>query len=281
MNDLAFLEETLVLAGNELATRFGQDNNARQKADTSIVTDADLAAEKIVLDRIRKYYPKDAIIAEESGYIGVERKEGQHVWIIDPLDGTSNFANNYPFFCVSIGKCRFRGDGSIEVIAGGIRDPLRNHNYLATLGGGATVDGRPMRVKPDRELSQSLLVTGFYYSRGKDLSNEIDRFHRVAQICSAIRRDGSAALDLAMTAAGVFDAFWERGLAPWDVAAGSLLVQEAGGQVINYKKVDTEKSKAISTPFAAPASKLFYNLDGDGIIAGSKAAVSEISSIIR
>lgn len=269
-----FIGDTLDLAGAELLRRFGSVKDVQTKKDTSIVTDADLASEKIILERIGKFFPDHAIISEESGQTRVNRSAGQKVWIVDPLDGTTNFANSYPFFSVSIGCGEFLADGRIRMLAGGIIDPIHKNKYLATRGGGATCNGSPIRVVQDRSFERCFLVTGFYYTVGKDLDREIERYRRVAQHCQSIRRDGSAALDLALVAAGVYDGFWERGLALWDVAAGSLLVHEAGGVVTNYPALPTQAEVAsLGTTLAG----LSYNLEGEGIIAGTPTVVSQIS----
>lgn len=274
MTDLTnFIEETLELSGAELTKRFGSPNNVRQKKDTSLVTDADLASEKIVLERIARYFPDDAIISEESGQLKVNRAPREKVWIVDPLDGTTNFANGYPFFSVSIGYGEFQKNGQIKMLAGGIGDPVRSKKYLAKLGSGAECNGRKLRVQNPRPMAQCFLVTGFYYTVGKDLDREVERFRRVAQTCQSIRRDGSAALDLALVAEGVFDAFWERGLAIWDVAAGSLIVAEAGGQVSNYP--------ADPSSLVPSKETLSYSIEADGIIAGSSAVVSQLSGLLQ
>ncbi len=279
MTDLReFLSETLDLAGRELLGRFGGSNNVRMKKDTSLVTDADLASEKIVLDRIAKYFPQDAVISEESGHQKVSRTPGQKVWIVDPLDGTTNFANGYPFFSISIGYGQFQADGHLKMLAGGIGDPSHKNEYLAFQGAGAFCNGKRMHVRSERAFARCFLVTGFYYTIGDDLDREIERFRKVAQVCQSIRRDGSAALDLALVAAGVYDGFWERGLAIWDVAAGSLLVQEAGGHVLNYPSRDS--SAATSASLATGSGALSYNLEGDGIIAGTRTVASEVNDLL-
>jgi myo-inositol-1(or 4)-monophosphatase len=267
-----FIDETLRLCGVELASRFGRNNNPREKQDFSIVTDADLASEKVILDRIAKYFPNDAIISEEAGFLKVNRTPGHYVWIVDPLDGTTNFANGFPFFCISIARAKFLPDGTMQSVQGGIRDPLHDKTFIATFGGGATCNGQSIQVKASRPLDKTFLVTGFYYTKGFALDKEIQRFQNVAQSCQSIRRTGSSALDLAYVAAGIYDAFWERGLAVWDVAAGSLLVQEAGGSVRNYPQ---EKSASL----VSSSSKLSYNIEGDGVVAGSTSVVSDIVSL--
>jgi myo-inositol-1(or 4)-monophosphatase len=144
-------------------------------------------------------------------------------------------------------------------------DASRDRLFYAALGEGAYVDQKPISVAAARPLSRCFLVTGFYYMKGEDLEREIARFARVAQSCQSIRRDGAAALDLALAAEGIFDAFWEVGLQPWDVAAGALLVQEAGGHVRNYDDAGGGRS---------------YNIERPGIIAGSAAAVSQIGELL-
>ena len=277
---LGFIGETLDMSGSELLGRFGSANNVRMKKDRSLVTDADLASEKVILDRISNYFPADAIISEESGFLRVSRTPGQKVWIVDPLDGTTNFANGFPFFSISIGYGEFQGDGTIKIFAGGIGDPIHSKKYLALAGQGATCNGKKLAVQPSRPFGSCFLVTGFYYTIGKDLDREIERFRKVAQKCQSIRRDGSAALDLALVAEGVYDCFWERGLAIWDVAAGSLIVKEAGGTVTNYPKSSGDASKANFASLAADGLKLSYNIEGEGIVAGSASIVPEILTLL-
>ena len=259
-----FLEETLRLAGKELLNRYGEKLVIQTKSDASLLTDADLASESLIIDRIRRQFPDDKIYSEEAGLLSKERIPGTHIWIIDPLDGTTNFANNYPFFCVSIGRGRFLDDGSIEMIMGGIFAPTQEKTFVAALGQGAFCNGTRLTIAPFRPLPKAFLVTGFYYKKGDDLFREVNRFARVADLCPSIRRDGSAALDLALVAEGIFDGFWELGLQPWDVAAGSILVSEAGGVLRNYDSKE----------------ELRYNLEKDGIIAGSKGIVQDIAGLL-
>lgn len=279
MTDLrGFLSETLELAGAELLKRFGQSNNVQMKKDTSLVTDADFAAEKIILERIGKYFPNDSIISEEAGYLKVSRTPGQKVWIVDPLDGTTNFANGYPFFSTSIGYGEFQADGKIVINAGGIGEPTRQKKYLAIRGQGAHCNGKVMRVQAERPFERCFLVTGFYYTLGNELDREIERFRKVAQKCQSIRRDGSAALDLALVAEGVFDCFWERGLGLWDVAAGSLLVEESLGIVSNYPSSDI--ASATPASLGGGGGAVIYSIEAEGIIAGTKTAVTEIKNLL-
>ncbi len=263
MQTTVFIEETLDLCALELISRFRSGLEIRSKADASLVTEADLASEKVALGRIKQAFPDDIILSEESHTSVARRPEGVHVWIVDPLDGTTNFANGYPYFCVSIARGVFRADGSIHVIAGGIIDPVRNKKYTAEFGCGAFANGVRLHVRPDRALAKTFLVTGFYFTAPEKLLPEVERFTRLARVCPAIRRDGAAALDLALVAEGIFDAFWENGLQVWDVAAGSLLVSEANGSVQNYS--------------GSPES---YNLEATGIVAGNPATVAAIAALL-
>ena len=260
----SFIAAVARQAGSELTRRRGAGLGISVKADRSLVTDADLASERVILERIGAAFPSDTVYSEESGWSTETRRVGTHVWIVDPLDGTTNFANGYPFYCVSIGRGRFLSDGSIEMLAGAVFDVPRGRLYYAERGKGAHVDGVPLRVAPTRPIAQGFLITGFYYLHGSDLQVEIERFARIADRCQTVRRDGAAALDLAFVSEGVADAFWEIGLKAWDVAAGSLLVTEAGGHVRNYPP--------------APAS--VYNVEVPGIIAGSPAAVEAIAALL-
>ncbi len=261
--DIEFLNEIIKLAGERLMSFFGTNLKINMKSDASLVTEADLASEKVLIDGIAKKFPNDIICSEESGLSSADRTPGRHIWILDPLDGTTNFAHGYPYFCVSAGRGRFTEDGSIEMVLGGIEDPVHKKTYIAKRGHGAFLNGQRMKVRKDRSLREGFLVTGFYYATGEQLKSEVERFHRVAKICSSIRRDGAAALDLALVAEGIFDAFWEYGLKPWDVAAGSLLISEAGGLVLNYD---------------APL-KSSFNVEAEGLLSGTPQAVKELLTL--
>jgi myo-inositol-1(or 4)-monophosphatase len=216
-------------AGQILAERFGRAIQITHKGDIDIVTEADVASERLITERIRSYYPRHAILAEESGAtLAINDQQSEFRWIIDPLDGTTNYAHGYPCFCVSIA---LEHKGRIEV--GVIYDPTRDEMYAAERGAGATLNGRSIRVSEVDDLNRAMLCTGFPYDvreRG-DFARHFSNFIMHAQ---AVRRDGSAALDLAYVACGKFDGFWEEGLNPWDVAAGVLLIEEAGGRVSRY-----------------------------------------------
>jgi myo-inositol-1(or 4)-monophosphatase len=260
-----FIDETLRSCAAELMARFRTGVDVSTKADASLVTEADLASEKVALSRIAASFPDDLLLSEETHTSATLRPAGRHVWIVDPLDGTTNFANGYPFFCVSIARGKFRADGSIEIVAGGIIDPINGNVYLAEAGKGAWLDGKRMQVLAPRPLARAFLVTGFYFTDHARLMPEIERFARVANQCPAIRRDGSAALDLAYVARGLFDGFWENGLKVWDVAAGALLVAEAGGVVQNYPGVNPESD---------------FDPEKTGIVAGNPAIVASIAGLL-
>lgn len=214
-------------AGRILADRFGRAIEIKQKGEIDLVTEADLAAEQLIVERIRSYYPRHAILAEESGEAIVEGA-GEWKWIIDPLDGTTNYAHAYPCFCVSIGL-EYKGAMALGVIY----DPMRDETFAAERGEGATLNGRRIRVSEIDDLNSAMLCTGFPYDV-RDHGDFARHFHNFIMHAQAVRRDGSAALDLAAVACGRFDGFWEEGLRPWDVAAGVLLIEEAGGRVSRY-----------------------------------------------
>ncbi len=185
-----------------------------------LVTDADRASEAIVVERLRRAFPSATILAEESG---THRGTSDERWIVDPLDGTTNFAHGYPLFCVSIAYER-----AGELIAGAIVAPAMNECFAAERGAGATRNGRAIAVSAIPRLGDAMTCTGFHPA---DFERNAGYFRAVSQRAQAVRRDGSAALDLAYVACGRFDGFWEFDLSPWDVAAGTLLVREAGGEV--------------------------------------------------
>lgn len=218
-------------AGGILVDRLGRALQVSNKGDIDLVTEADLASERLIIERIRSHYPRHSILAEESG--ASDNSSGNTTsewkWIIDPLDGTTNYAHGYPCFCISIGLERA---GKLEL--GVVYDPMRNEMFAAERGQGATLNERPVRVSAVDELNQAMLCTGFPYNvrERPDFARDFSNFTMRAQ---AVRRDGSAALDLAYVACGRFDGFWEDGLNPWDLAAGVLLIEEAGGRVSDFQ----------------------------------------------
>ena len=215
-------------AGGVLMQRLGAAK-VSTKGDIDLVTEADLASEKLIIERIQSYYPQHGILAEESGEaILTGGKRSEWKWIVDPLDGTTNYAHSYPFFCVSIA---LEHAGVIEI--GVVYDPVRDEMFAAERGNGATLNGRQIRVSSVEELNSAMLCTGFPYNV-RERPNFTRDFANFTMAAQAVRRDGSAAIDLAYVACGRFDGFWEDGLSPWDIAAGILLIDEARGRVSNF-----------------------------------------------
>jgi myo-inositol-1(or 4)-monophosphatase len=210
-------------AGSLLMEKFNQSIEIHYKGDINLVTEADRMSEDLIVDSIKKNFPDHGILSEESAAI----REGLPMrWIIDPLDGTTNYAHGYPVFCISIA---LEKDGA--VILGVVYDPTRQDTFVAVRGGGAYLNGIKLCVSGEGDLKRSLLATGFPYDIRESKDDNINYFSQMAKEAQAIRRAGAAALDLAYVAAGRFDGFWELKLMPWDMAAGCLLVEEAGGQI--------------------------------------------------
>ena len=213
-------------AGEELRQGFGHVKHSRRKGAVDLVTEYDLRSERLILEAIRQAFPQDAILSEEAGQVS----RGDICWMVDPLDGTTNFAHALPMFCVSI-ACTQGGVPALGVIY----DPLREELFQALAGGGALLNGEALRVSETNSLPEALLVTGFPYDIRTNPQNNLDHYSRLALLSLGVRRLGSAALDLAYVAAGRFDGYWELRLNPWDWAAGALLVREAGGQVTDFR----------------------------------------------
>ncbi|HAH05391.1 MAG TPA: hypothetical protein DCM05_02520 [Elusimicrobia bacterium] len=227
--DAADLRGTLVAAlreaGAVLRERYGKVH-VRYKGRANLVTEADHASEQRILDVILSRYPSHDFLTEERE----PRSTGSDfVWVVDPLDGTTNYAHGFPVFCVSIGLLH-RG----RPLLSGVYDPCRNEMFLAERGRGAMLNGKPLRVSRAGNVSESLLLTGFAYDRAARADYLIRFYKEFMRRCHDVRRSGSAALDLAWTAAGRVDGYWEFSLKPWDVAAGWLLVSEAGGEVTDF-----------------------------------------------
>jgi myo-inositol-1(or 4)-monophosphatase len=226
---LNFAIQTARDAGRLLAERFGRNLRISNKSELDLVTESDLASERLIIDRIKTHYPRHAILAEESGAnppAGDASDEWR--WIIDPLDGTTNYAHGYPCFCVSMG---LEHQGRLQL--GVVYDPMRDEVFSAERGEGAALNGKRIHVSATPSLASALLCTGFPYDV-RERSEFARHFANFIMNAQGVRRDGAAALDLAYVAAGRFDGFWEEGLKPWDVAAGALMIEEAGGRVSNY-----------------------------------------------
>lgn len=221
---------TAALAGGEVLLANWRNlphGSVEEKTKNDFVTFADRESEQRIIASIRNRYPDDAFLAEEGGaQVG---GPGARVWIIDPLDGTSNFVSGFPFWCVSIAA-----QESGRLVAAVVWDPLRGEMYTAEPGGGAWRNGTRLAVTGRPDLEGAFVATGFPFRNRHKIDTYLALFKAVFVHARAIRRAGSAALDLAYVAAGVFDGFFEFRLAPWDVAAGALLIQEAGGEITDF-----------------------------------------------
>ena len=193
------------------------------KGKIDLVTSTDIAVERCLIEHIQRAFPKDDILAEESGD---RTQDSDFRWIIDPIDGTTNFSNRLPHYCVSVGL-QFRD----QCVLAYVDDPSKDMRFRAQRGKGATMNGHPIHVTQTKDLGNALLATGFSYDRQTRPDNNVGEFDHILRRCRGIRRMGAAALDFAYVAAGWLDGYWEYRLHPWDVAAGVLLVEEAGGTV--------------------------------------------------
>lgn len=212
--------------GEVLRQMFRGRLEVRHKGRVDLVTDADRAAEEAIIGAIRGTFPRHDILAEEGDY---GCNGSAYRWIVDPLDGTTNFAHGFPWFAISVAL-----EVSREVVLGIVYQPLTDELFVAERGAGATLNGRRLEVSATARLEEALLATGFPYDRKDSAVNNYDHFVNFQQAAQACRRPGAASLDLAYTAAGCFDGYWEMKLQPWDVAAGMLLVAEAGGRVSDF-----------------------------------------------
>lgn len=238
-DDLArYLDIATVAAqagGKELQKYWGnlKTDDVQEKRPGDLVTEADKAAEAAVLAVLQRHLPDHAILAEESGMKG--DWDAEYLWAIDPLDGTTNYAHQYPCFAVSVGLLH----KGIPIV-GVVYNPIHNELYRAAKGLGATCNNLPIHVSKTECLAKSLLVTGFAYDRRTTPDNNYAEFCWLTHKTQGVRRDGAASLDLAYVACGRIDGYWERGLSPWDIAAGIVIVQEAGGLVTGYDQLPFE-----------------------------------------
>lgn len=229
-------------AGSLIREGFGKHLQIEFKTNESnLVTQIDKAAEKIILDFIKKKYPSHGIIAEESGEVN---SRSEYVWVVDPLDGTTNFAHGLPIFSVSIGLRK-----NNQTIAGVVYDVMQNIVYSAELGGGAFADANKILVSKTDKLKRALLVTGFPYNISENPENAFERFAALTKSSRGMRRLGSAAIDFCYVARGVFDGFWEVFLNPWDLCAGKLILEEAGGLVTDFdgSQIDIFTPRILAT----------------------------------
>jgi myo-inositol-1(or 4)-monophosphatase len=226
---LSFAIQAAEAAGALLIENARAGFQVEYKTPVNLVTDADRAAELSIVSAIRESFPGHRVLAEEGSTAGSTASPYQ--WIIDPLDGTTNFAHGFPFYSVSIAL-----EYADTCVLGVVLDPVRGELFTAELGAGASMNETEIHVSPTEKLDQSLLVTGFAYDIRENPNNNLDHFARLSLHAQGVRRTGSAALDLCYVAAGRFDGFWEVKLSPWDMAAGSVILQEAGGLATSFRK---------------------------------------------
>jgi myo-inositol-1(or 4)-monophosphatase len=218
-----FTCELALGAGKVLKNGFNKKHQVKLKGRIDPVTEADLKSEKHIVSSINKRYPDHAILAEEGSGNG---EEAEFRWIIDPLDGTVNYAHGFPIYCVSIGL-EYKG----KILAGAVYDPERDELFHAARGMGSFMNKKKISISKETNLERALLATGFSYTVGTDRKNNLGLFARMVKKAQAVRRPGSAAIDLCWLAAGRIDGFWELYLHPWDTAAALVIVEEAGGKV--------------------------------------------------
>lgn len=213
-------------AGLYQKSRWNTSLDIEFKGNINLVTEVDKKCEQMIIGRIQKQHPDHDFLAEEGGGA---RKDSPYKWIIDPLDGTTNFAHGYPLFCVSIGL-----EFENKILAGVVYDPLRDEMFTAYRGEGAFLNGKKIHVSGRAELNSAMLATGFAYNVREVQDNNLNHFKNFLMSSRAVRRDGVAAIDLCYVACGRYDGFWELNLYPWDTAAGLIMITEAGGSVSRF-----------------------------------------------
>ena len=241
---LEYVEQLARQAGAILRAGYDTEHQVDYKGVIDLVTEVDHQSEAFLLGEVRRDFPDHHIFSEESGII---QGSAEHVWYIDPIDGTVNYAHHIPVFCVSIA---YASNGSLSL--GAVYDPMRDEMFLAGRGNGASLNGRPLRASSATELQRSLLATGFPYNAWDTPQDNFANFVKFGKLSQGVRRLGSAALDLCYVAAGRLDGFWEMSLNPWDVAAGGLICEEAGAQVTNVRGERDYLSPPQSVIAAAP-----------------------------
>lgn len=249
---LSYIENLAREAGAILHAGYEKEHQVNYKGVIDLVTEVDHQSEAFLLGKIQKDFPDHHIFSEETGVI---KGRDEHIWYIDPLDGTVNYAHNIPIFCVSIAYASRRSTSaslSASLSLGAVYDPMRDEMFTAERGEGAYLNGRRLQVSSTTDLQQSLLVTGFPYDAWDTPLDNFDNFVRFGKLSRGVRRLGSAALDLAYVGVGRFDGFWELALNPWDVAAGGLICEEAGALVTNVGGGDDYISPPLSIIAAAP-----------------------------
>lgn len=243
-NELKAAKEAAMAAGEILRRLFGQVKHITQKGDIDLVTEADFQAEKTVIEIIRQYFPQDNILSEETGN---HENPSDRTWLIDPLDGTTNFVHGFPFFAVSIG---LEVDG--KSVVGVIFNPFMNELFEAAKGLGAFLNNRSIEVSKTRNMKEALLATGFPYDIQEKHEEILNRLKKIIVKAQGVRRPGAAAIDMCYVAAGKLDGFWEQGLKPWDTAAGIVIVEEAGGKLSTFqgdRYTPYQKTIVAANPF--------------------------------
>jgi myo-inositol-1(or 4)-monophosphatase len=225
--ELRVAGEAARAAGHVFNRIFGRVNKIVKKGDIDLVTEADLEAEQSILKIIHRNFPKDSVLSEETGLHG---EISDRTWLVDPLDGTTNFAHGFPFFAVSIAL-----EMEKEIVLGIVYNPYMGEYFQAAKGMGAYLNSKPMKASKAQTLKESLLATGFPYDIHEKPEIVMDLFKKMLVRAQGIRRPGSAAIDMCYVAAGRFDGFWESDLKPWDTAAGTVIVKEAGGKLSTYE----------------------------------------------
>jgi myo-inositol-1(or 4)-monophosphatase len=241
---LSYVENLARQAGAILRAGYDKEHQVDYKGVIDLVTEVDHQSEKFLLGGVQKDFPNHHIFSEESGII---QGNDEHVWYIDPLDGTVNYAHHIPIFCVSIAYASHS-----DLTLGAVYDPMRDEMFLAERGKGSYLNGRSLRVSSATELQKSLLVTGFPYNAWNTPQDNFANFVKFGKLTQGVRRLGSAALDLCYVAAGRFDGFWEMSLNPWDVAAGGLICEEAGARVTDVNGGTDYISQPQSVVAATP-----------------------------
>ena len=218
--------DVLLLFWRELSS-----SQVREKSGGDLVTQADIESEKVISDFLKRETPEWSVVAEE----GTEMITGDTIWFVDPLDGTTNFVQKFPIFSVSIGLAKQFSDGVYDLQAGAVFNPVSGEVFWAAKGLGSYCGTERLQISTKRNLSDAVIGTGFPRRHSDELPKYLREFRALYPQCRSIRRPGAASLDLCWTAQGIFDAFWEHRLAPWDIAAGSLIVMEAGGVCSNFR----------------------------------------------
>lgn len=244
LSDWAFLAKEIALEGGEILKKYwGHVRNVQNKSTQGdLVTEADKDSETFLIQKLQTHFPQHGILAEESGGDSIGQKEFQ--WIIDPLDGTTNFTHQFPFVAISLGLVY-----QAKPILGVVYNPIMNELFMAAEGRGAYLNDRPIQVSSTPLLEESLLASGFSYDRRERQDNNYKEFCEFTNLTQGVRRAGAASLDLASVALGRLDGYWEKGLKAWDIAAGIILVREAGGIATDYdlSPVNLESGRILAS----------------------------------